>query len=172
MAMEKLVERVDFSYCDYYESSHKECLTAFFDKLMENFDQIRIAIFCGDYPNLGNFEVCNAWNGTDSVEGLADYFEDIDDENIEDEYDENISKYEISDEFRTEIPTEVTEVAAREGIFTQTRVDTVLTGIAATVIFIVFILAIVWCVRLCRNNVYKKYAILDKEYPGRRIAHI
>jgi len=115
MAMQRLVERLDFSSCDNYYSSY--CLTTFFDELMENIDQTRIAIFCGDYPYLGNGETCNAWNDqyVDSVEGLTDYLEDIDDEydeSIEDEYEEKIEdEYDesIEDEYDEKIEDEYDE---------------------------------------------------------------
>jgi len=47
-AMEKLVERLDFSSCDYSASSYNACLTAYFDELLESIDQTRIdVVFLG-----------------------------------------------------------------------------------------------------------------------------
>ena len=47
-AMEKFVERLDFSSCNYSASSYNACLTAYFDELLESIDQTRIdVVFLG-----------------------------------------------------------------------------------------------------------------------------
>jgi len=104
-----------------------------------------IAIYCGDYPYLGNRETCNAWNISEDYTVI--YHSDEYDKNIGDKYKISAEKLEriLNEEFTADVLTEVMEVAV-------------------TAIFILFILAIVCCVHLCRRkNVYKKYAILDNE---------
>ena len=78
--------------CDLY---YEDCLSQFYDDIMDGVDDVRRAVFCGDYPTLG--ETCEEWDrlhtAVDVYQTEYPFEEYPTDEYPSEEYPSEISKY-------------------------------------------------------------------------------